>query len=199
MRTTVPRPFLAYYPAIFPQKDLKEGVALLNVDGSVAVSASSGHPPRYERLEPRKNYDTAHPASLSSFGPMRKARLGDIVLARSGDKGANINLGVFVRRSEHYPWLRNFMTRARMQELMGDDWKDEGFFVERVEFPNINAVHFLIYGPLGRGVSSCRLLDCLGKGFADYIRDKVVEIPAEYLKTVEDLRDHQKAVLKGRL
>jgi hypothetical protein len=30
---------------------------------------------------------------------------------------------------------------------------------------------------LGRGVSSCRLLDALGKGFADFVRDRVVDVP----------------------
>ncbi|ROT37603.1 hypothetical protein SODALDRAFT_264515, partial [Sodiomyces alkalinus F11] len=55
------------------------------------------------------------------------------------------------------------------------------YFVERVEFPNILAVHFVIYGPLGRGVSGCRLLDALGKGFADFIRDRVVDVPERFL------------------
>lgn len=38
------------------------------------------------------------------------------------------------------------------------------YFVERCELPEIKAVHFVIYGPLGRGVSSSKLLDALGKG-----------------------------------
>ena len=129
--------------------------------------------------------------SLASFGPTTKARLGDVTLARSGDKGANINFGIFVRKAEHYPWLQSFMTRAKLQELMGDDWRKD-YFVERMEFHNLWTVHFVIYGPLGRGVSSCRLLDCLGKGFADYIRDKVVDIPTRFL-------DDAKAVRKERL
>lgn len=33
-------------------------------------------------------------------------------------------------------------------------------------------MQFVIYGPLGRGVSGCRLQDCLGKGFADFTRDR---------------------------
>jgi hypothetical protein len=73
------------------------------------------------------------------------------------------------------------MTRSKMQELIGEDWKDE-YFIERCEFPEIKAVHFVIYGILGRGVSSSTLLDSLGKGFADYIRDKVVGVPVEVLE-----------------
>jgi hypothetical protein len=68
-----------------------------------------------------------------------------------------------------------------MRELLSNDWKDS-FFIERVEFPHIHAVHFVIYGILGRGVSSSSRLDGFGKGFADYIRDKVVDVPLEILK-----------------
>lgn len=193
-RTALPRSYLAFYPAIYPQNSLDEGVAILSADGSVAEKASAGHPSEYRKLDARENYETANPVDLSMFGPTRKARLGDVVLARSGDKGANINLGLFVRRSEHYPWLQSFATRARIAELMGDDWRED-FFIERMEFQNILAVHLVIYGPLGRGVSSCRLLDCLGKGFADYIRDKVIDVPESILADMPAIREERKAML----
>jgi hypothetical protein len=64
---------------------------------------------------------------------------------------------------------------------MGKDWKDS-YFIERVELPKIFAVHFVIYGPLGRGVSSSKLLDSLGKGFAEYIRAVHVPIPTNLLQ-----------------
>jgi hypothetical protein len=74
------------------------------------------------------------------------------------------------------------MSRQRVREIMSadDDW-DDSFLVERVEFDNIHAVHFVIYGILGRGVSSSSRLDGFGKGFADYLRDKIVEVPVEIL------------------
>jgi hypothetical protein len=77
---------------------------------------------------------------------------------------------------------------------MGEDWRDD-FFIERMEFPNIVAVHFVIYGPLGRGVSSCRLLDALGKGFADYIRDKVVDVPERFLSEAAEVKKERRAML----
>jgi hypothetical protein len=58
---------------------------------------------------------------------------------------------------------------------MGNNWRPNEFFIERMEFPDIWVFHFAIYSPLWRVVSSCRLLDCLGKGFEDYIWDRVVE------------------------
>lgn len=193
-RTALPRSYLAFYPALKSQNDIKEGVALLDKQGNVEEKVEAGHPSLYKKLEPRENYETADPVELQSLGPTTKVRLGDVVLARSGDKGANINIGLFVRKESHYPWLKSFLTRSKMQELMGEDWRPE-FFIERCEFPNLLAVHFVIYGPLGRGVSSCRLLDALGKGFADYIRDKVVEVPKSIVEDMTTIQESRRANL----
>ncbi|OAX78731.1 hypothetical protein ACJ72_06958, partial [Emergomyces africanus] len=193
-RTAIPRPYLAFYPALYQQKSLKETVNILSPSSpsskgtgektiAVASSLPAGHPPAFEPLEPRKNYNTVSPVDLSTMGPTTRMRLGDIALARSGDKGANINFGVFVRSAGQWDWFRSFMTRERMRELLGED--DDGYFIERVEFPHLLAVHFVIYGILGRGVSSSTKLDCLGKGFADYVRDKVVEVPVSVLEGVK--------------
>ena len=193
-RTALPRPYLAFYPALYSQDLLKEGIAIISTDGKDIERHAAKPPSRYQNLDPRENYDTAHPIDLSSLGPTKKTRLGDVALARSGDKGANINFGLFVRSAEHYPWLQTFMSRAKLQELIGDDWEPD-FFIERMEFPHLNAVHFVIYGPLGRGVSSCRLLDALGKGFADYIRDKVVDVPESVLADMEGIRQDRRSRL----
>lgn len=194
MRTALPRSYLAFYPALKAQNELDEGVAILARDGSIAEKGDAGHPSRYQKLEPRANYETADPVDLKTLGDTVQVRLGDVVLARSGDKGANINAGFFVRKESHYPWLKSFLTRAKMQELIGDDWRED-FFIERCEFPHLLAVHFVIYGPLGRGVSSCRLLDCLGKGFADYVRDKVVDVPKTIVEDMVGIREQRKANL----
>jgi hypothetical protein len=173
MRTAIPHPFLAYYPALLNQSEITEKINFI-VSPSKTTSFDIPRPVQYEALKPRDNYDPASP--LVYNGPTKQIRLGDIALARSGDKGANLNFGIFVPNPAHWDWLRPFMTRSRMKILMGEDW-DDSFSIERVEFPRIYAVHFVIYGILGRGVSSSSRLDGFGKGFADYIRDKIVEVP----------------------
>lgn len=139
-----------------------------------------GHPPVYEALAPRRDYPPTSPQPLEIFGETTMRPLGDIALARSGDKGANINIGIFVTGSRQWDWLRNFLTKTQMKTLMGTDWKDD-FWIERVEFSELRAVHFVIYGPLGRGVSSCSRLDSLGKAFAEFIRARHVPIPTQFL------------------
>lgn len=174
LRTALPKPFLAYYPALVSQKEIDESVTLTSPGNYKRISV--GPPKKTEPLAKRDNYETKSPVSLNSFGSTTPRPLGDIALARSGDKGANVNLGLFVQTAEQWEWFRSFMTRDRLKQLMGKDWKDE-YFIERVEFPKIYAVHFVVYGPLGRGVSSSRLLDCLGKGYAEFIRAVHVPVP----------------------
>jgi hypothetical protein len=183
MRTAAPRPVLAYYPALVKQDVLEEAIVFINGPDSMTASPT-GHPPTYEALQPRASYDHNPSSDEATLlrSPTRPIRLGDIALARSGDKGANLNFGIFAPNVKHWPWLRSYMSRERMRDMMAadDDW-DESFLVERVEFPHIHAVHFVIYGILGRGVSSSSRLDGFGKGFADYLRDKTVDVPVEIL------------------
>ncbi|PYI02330.1 DUF1446-domain-containing protein [Aspergillus sclerotiicarbonarius CBS 121057] len=177
-RAAMPRPFLAYYPALVKQADIHEEINLI-VKADDIRSYNTGHPPHYQDLVMRENYDPVD--SHVFMGPTKQLRLGDVALGRSGDKGGNLNCGMFVTDPSHWPWFRSYMTKDRMRQLIGKDWHD-GFFLERVEFPNIKAVHFVIYGILGRGVSSSSRLDGFGKGFVDYIRDKFVDIPVEILE-----------------
>jgi hypothetical protein len=183
MRTAIPKPFLAMYPALFPQDSLKEMITFFDErTGAAGKAEDVGHPPKYEALERRENVETTvNGKALASFGTTKAIRLGDLVLARSGDKGSNLNVGFFVRSAMAWEWLRSFLSSKKMIELMGEDWSDE-YFLERVEFPNIFAVHFVVYGILGRGVSSSTRLDALGKAFADYMRDKVVDVPVAILQ-----------------
>jgi hypothetical protein len=182
-RTGMPRPFLAYWPSIVEQDDVAEKAHILNADGNETDSIDAGRPSEYEALEPRPNFETSGPIDIKSLGFTKTVRLGDVALGRSGDKGANINFGVFVRDASAWDWFRTYMTSAKLQELVGDDWKDD-YYLERVEFPYLYAVHFVVYGILGRGVSSATNLDILGKGFADYIRNREIEVPESILQKI---------------
>ncbi|KAI8713876.1 hypothetical protein NCS52_01233500 [Fusarium sp. LHS14.1] len=177
MRTAIPRPYLAYYPALWNQSDISERVHFVNAKGETQ-SFATGQPPAFEDVGQRQSYDAE--ASTQTDAELCNVRLGDIALGRSGDKGANLNFGLFVHTPAQWDWLRSYLSRAKVQELLGTDWKD-GYSIERVEFPKIHAVHFVVYGILGRGVSSSKRLDGFGKGFIDYFRDKVVQAPASII------------------
>jgi hypothetical protein len=131
---------------------------------------------------------------LSSLGPTTQVRFGDVVLARSGDKGGNANIGFFIPTqlpsayhpystlyAESWDWLRTYLTIPRLKTMFGESWSDK-FHVERVEFPHIFAVHFVVYGVLGRGVSGSSRLDSFAKGMGDWLRDVVVEVPVKLVE-----------------
>ena len=65
--------------------------------------------------------------------------------------------------------------------MFGESWSEE-FYVERVEFAGIMAVHFVVYGVLGRGVSGSSRLDSFAKGMGDWLRDVVVDVPVKLLE-----------------
>ncbi|KAM4065840.1 acyclic terpene utilization family protein [Hirsutella rhossiliensis] len=181
-RTIFPRPFLGYFPAVISQGELDEAVTILDSQSAGPQRRFTVGPPKItEPVADRDNYETANPSSLDSFGPRTMRPLGDVVLGRSGDKAGNVNIGLFVESAEQYDWLRSFLTREKVKELMRKDWRD-WYFIERVEMPNIFAVHFVVYGLLGRGVSSSSRLDSLGKGFAEFIRAVWVPVPAKFLQ-----------------
>ncbi|KAF2681150.1 DUF1446-domain-containing protein [Lentithecium fluviatile CBS 122367] len=156
--------------------------------------STSDHRTAFETLDKRDNYESPNPADLASFGPITRARLGDIALARSGDKGANANIGFFIPTSlpssyppsspfyaECWDWLRTYLTKAKLKEMFAESW-DESYFIERVEFPGIYAVHFVVYGVLGRGVSGSSRLDAFAKGMGDWLRDVVVDVPVRLIE-----------------
>jgi hypothetical protein len=76
-----------------------------------------------------------------------------------------LNVGFFVHQQDEYGWLKTVLSLDSIRVLLGADWKEE-YLAERCEFPGLLAVHFVIYGILGRGCSSSIILDALGKGFA---------------------------------
>jgi len=199
-RTAIPKPYISYYPAIYPQAGLRTSINMLQRGQSnksedfQTTTVSTTPPPHFEHLGKRASYETHNPVSLSTFGATTRAPLGDILLARSGDKGANANIGFFIPTAlpssyapnsplyaECWDWLRTFLTMDKLKEMFAESW-DEAFHIERVEFPKIYAVHFVVYGVLGRGVSGSSRLDSFAKGMGDWLRDVVVDVPVKFLE-----------------
>ncbi|KAF2637416.1 DUF1446-domain-containing protein [Massarina eburnea CBS 473.64] len=198
-RTAIPKPYISYYPAIYPQTSLRTSVNILEPKKTTSADVETRMipttpTPRFEALTKRENYETSNPVDLSTLGPTTRCRLGDVVLARSGDKGANANVGFFIPTllpsayppssplyAQAWDWLRTYLTKEKLKEMFAESW-DPAFFIERVEFPHIYAVHFVVYGVLGRGVSGSSRLDAFAKGMGDWLRDCVVEVPVTLLE-----------------
>lgn len=128
----------------------------------------------------RPSYETERRTDLTEFGFTSRVPLGAVAHARSGDKGDNCNVGFFVRSAEEFKWLQSYLTIPKIKFLLGEDY-NESIAVERCEFPHIWAVHFRFLDFLGGGGSSSTRIDMLGKGVAEYLRSKFVDVPARFL------------------
>lgn len=138
--TLVPaKPYQEYFVSLIPQTLLNHTVHFSGGKASIPLP-----PPPNMKLLPTQqpSYPPTNPVSLASFGETVEAPLGYIVHARAGDKGSDCNIGLFVRHADEWDWLRSFLTTEKLQELMGDDFI--GQKIDRMEFPKIWAVHFLL-------------------------------------------------------
>ncbi|KAM0327094.1 hypothetical protein ACHAQA_006221 [Verticillium albo-atrum] len=184
-RTMLPKPYVKYFPALVPQEKIPLAVNFVNSERDAVMvparnATTCGEVPAQPNYEPERA--ASAPMLRKIFPPrMTKRPLGDLVFARSGDKGGNANVGFWVRDQTAWPWLQGFLTSQRLKELLGDDW-DEKFCIERCEFSNLWAVHFVIKGILQEGVSSSNVLDGFAKSMGEFLRARVVEIPAELVE-----------------
>ncbi|WP_158019315.1 acyclic terpene utilization AtuA family protein [Mycobacterium basiliense] len=111
-------------------------------------------------------------------GPIRRAPLGLIAGARSGDKGGSANVGVWVRTDDQWRWLANTMTVELLKQLLPETADLE---VTRHVLPNLRAVNFVIEGILGQGVAYQARFDPQAKGLGEWLRSRHVDIPESLL------------------
>ncbi|KAI1415020.1 hypothetical protein F5Y13DRAFT_197025 [Hypoxylon sp. FL1857] len=191
-RTMEPRPYVKYFPALIPQSKVHLAVHFVGEGARTSIvlpNASSV----YAKSAPRqRSYEPTVPYNSSSSTVTRP--LGDLVFARSSDKGGNANVGFWVRDENTWPWLCSFLSSARLVELLGDDW-DSKYSVERCEFPNLWAIHFVIKGILQEGVSSSSVLDGFAKGLGEFLRARHVELPSDLVE-LEDCRRRKSRVIR---
>jgi hypothetical protein len=119
-------------------------------------------------------------------GPCERAPLGRLVGARSGDKGGDANLGVWVRRHRDDPerderawrWLAHFVTPSRVRALLPEA---AHLPVTVHRFPNLLAANVVIEGLLGQGVAASTRFDPQAKALGEWVRARHVDIPEALL------------------
>jgi hypothetical protein len=169
------QPYGVYRPAVVPAGLVPQHVVLLGADGTVAgrTVVESVAPPGDVSVEPAPG-----PSPAAPDGPTRRVPLGLVVGARSGDKGGNANLGVFTRDDAAWAWLDRYLTIARFRELLPET---DGLDVQRYRFPAIRSLNFVIVGLLEEGVAASSRQDGQAKSLGEWLRARVVDVPAALL------------------
>lgn len=111
-------------------------------------------------------------------GPTRRAPLGLVAGARSGDKGGNANVGVWARTEEAWRWLAHELTTGRFQQLIPESRE---LTVTRHTLPDLRALNFVVEGILGEGVAAQHRFDPQAKALGEWLRSRHLDIPEALL------------------
>lgn len=109
--------------------------------------------------------------------------LGRLAYARSGDKGGDANIGVWIpadhpNRDDAYVWLAGFLDEPTVRELIPEAAPLD---IEVHPLHDLFAVNIVIRGLLGEGVASSTRLDPQAKGLGEWLRARDCAIPASLL------------------
>ncbi|HTW19785.1 MAG TPA: acyclic terpene utilization AtuA family protein [Mycobacteriales bacterium] len=167
-------PYGVYQPLLLPNHLVTQRV--VTDDGTaVDIEPPAGAAIERARLLPRR--PPADPPE--DWGPIWHVPLGSLVGARSGDKGGDANVGLWVATDAAYHWLRHELDVDCFKALLPET---AGLDVTRYELPNLRALNFVVAGLLGDGVAASTRQDPQAKGLGEWLRSRYMEIPVALLE-----------------
>ena len=126
--------------------------------------------------------ESPYPAPADSL--TRRVPLGSFVHARSGDKGGDANIGLWVAHDgsplyeQRVRWLAKLMSPRKVRELLPEA---ADLDVEVYVLPNLGAVNVLIRGLLGEGVAASTRFDPQAKALGEWLRSRLVHTQEDLL------------------
>jgi len=181
-----PTPYGVYRPAYVDQGKVEHRV--VHADGTTTdiaaperLAAPSDSTGAEHAEVPGENADdVGGVSSVPAEVVTRRLPLGTFVHARSGDKGGDANIGLWVDRSrpDRAAWLGKFVTADRVRELLPEAAELD---VEVFPLPNLSAVNVVIRGLLGEGVSASTRFDPQAKSLGEWLRSRHVSISEDLL------------------
>lgn len=173
-----PSPYGVYRPVYVDRDRVTHTV--VHADGSREVVPDPVQLGSAEDLSGQR--PSPYPAPADSL--TRRMPLGTFVHARSGDKGGDANLGLWVAHdgSDRYEarvtWLAKMMSPRKVRELIPEARDLE---VEVYVLPNLGAVNILVRGLLGEGVAASTRFDPQAKGLGEWMRSRIVHMQEDLL------------------
>lgn len=108
-------------------------------------------------------------------------KLGEIALARSGDKGNHANIGVISYTPAGYDYLQQVLTAERVAAYFSQLGATH---VVRYQLPRLYALNFVLYDALAGGASRSLRIDTQGK----LLGTAILELPLPHPANVEQMR-----------
>ena len=178
-----PTPYGVYRPEYLPRSAVDHTV--VHADGRREVIADPTEFSDAAVTTVEGQRPSPYPARSDTI--TRRSALGTFVHARSGDKGGDANIGLWIRHSddvtpEQYAarvqWLTKLITPKKVRELVPEA---ADLDIEVYMLPNLGAVNVLIRGLLGRGVAASTRFDPQAKGLGEWVRSRMVHIQEDLL------------------
>jgi hypothetical protein len=170
--------FGVYWPAVLDQRMLEHVVR--HHDGTTEIIAPAGLHSAGSEVTARSEPSLAEPVRVPWSDELVVTSLGEIVHARSGDKGGDANLGIWVRDRQAWDWLKSALTVEELRRLLPETRE---LAISRYELPNLGAVNFVLRGLLGTGATSTTRLDAQAKALGEWVRARKVKVPRSLVKT----------------
>jgi hypothetical protein len=168
--------FGVYWPALLDQALLDHMVH--HHDGTTETIATLNARGARHEVTQQRGPSLAQSVQAPGTDELVVATLGEIVHARSGDKGGDANLGVWVRDRQAWEWLESTLTVDELRRLLPETRE---LVISRYELPNLGAVNFLIRGLLGTGATSTLRLDSQAKALGEWLRSRSAKVPRSFV------------------
>ncbi|RUT79916.1 acyclic terpene utilization AtuA family protein [Ancylomarina longa] len=185
---------ITYWPTLVPKSSIISKVHILDDNGEVQeqydIASVLGN--EREMVTPvRKVAETkqAYADDKRITVPLRK-----ICLARSGDKGDTVNIGVLARSKEVYAFMKTALTAEYVSTMFAGISKGK---VTRFEIDNLMALNFLLEEALDGGGTKSLMIDAQGKTDASALLNQEIKIPEKILSSVLEAESQNKGMKTG--
>ncbi|WP_405922418.1 acyclic terpene utilization AtuA family protein [Streptomyces sp. NBC_00122] len=176
------QPYGVFTSALVPASDVPHAAVLPDGTRVPVPAAPRTAPPAYEARGAGGGATVPGGAGAgeSPEGPTTRAPLGAVAGARSGDKGGDANVGVWVESDAAWAWLERTLTVELLRELLPEA---RDLPVTRHALPRLRALNFTVTGLLGDGVASGHRFDPQAKALGEWLRARHLDIPSHLLPT----------------
>lgn len=174
---------MTYWPTLVPKSEVKSVVKLLNLDGLVEKEWEIDSAFGFEATDflvdsPKQVAQESGEKQEPEKQNFITVKFKDICLARSGDKGDMVNIGVIARSEPIYNFLKKHVTAEYIKTMFSSLCKGA---VTRFELDNLQSLNFLLAESLDGGGTKSLMIDAQGKTFAAAFLNQHIAIPADLL------------------
>lgn len=106
-------------------------------------------------------------------------RFYDLCLARSGDKGDTVNIGVLARNAQAYEFIKRELTAQKIKNLFQEFCSGT---VTRFSLDGLHGLNFILEKSLGGGGSRSLRADAQGKTFSQALLRQEIHVPIDLIK-----------------